>query len=457
MPDFVDIPFTTTKSDFEDIAMEAYAASVPGWVGEDGDPEVINIETISPLAVNLGNLLASMPKAALIAFGTKLLGLSYGAGQSAFTNVIFTVQDVNGPYTIPAFNGIVIDGFGFILTADVVVPNGSTTAIGLVASTARTADANGLVGTNIDPVAMPSFVTGYALVSPTIGGADAQSDDDFADQVSRDRRLNSRALVVPLDFELEALDNQGITRANATVTGVNALLLTVLGVGGAPATTAAKAGVAADIATIDTVNVVVTIADPVFNVIGLTYSVQIESGFDPADAITRANAAVMGELSPLTHGVPESGDPGNAITTWINDPFIYLNRMIQVIGNTNGVHRVVTIALNGTLQAKLSSPIAATTAITSIPLLTTAGNNLLNTIPSGAVVTLKDTATGNTDSWTTSSVTNPSASSIAVVSHGPVHAYPTATTVISSVVTGDFAMSGTVPVPQAGTISGTAV
>lgn len=458
MGDFVTIPFTLTESDFEDLALASYQASVPGFVPEDGDPEVIMWESFGPIAVRLGQILSNMPKAALIAFG-QLLGSAYAGGQSAYTNVQFTFQDANGPYTIYAGAGLAIDGYGFVLTEDVVCPNGSTVATGLMASTDRTADANGLTGAQVTAQAMPGYVTGYTVLAATVGGQDPQTDDEYADQISRDRRLNNRAYVTPLDFELAALDVQGITRAHAEVTGTNALTLTVLGVAGAVATVAAKADVAALFTTATRmVNVTVTVSDPTFNTVSVTYQVQGESGFDPVDLVSRVSAALTTELEPLTHGSPESGDPGSAVTTWISDPYIYLNRMIAIAGDVDGVHRVVSMTLGGSQQAKLSAALTAGIAITSIPLSTTTGSNLQNTIPSGAVVTLTDTATGNTDTWTTSAQANPGAASIAVTSHAPVHAYPTATTTISvDKVTGDFQMSGTIPVPQPGTISGTAI
>lgn len=347
MTDFVDIEFTTSVSDLEDIALNYLSDQWDNYVPEDGDPEVILIEGLAPLAQNAIQMGANMPKLALAAFGVQVLGQPYNSGTSAYTSVLFTVQD-NAGYTIPAGSQLEIDGYAFVTTDDAVVPAGSTTIEALVASTERIAAANDLSGTtSTTPLMMPAFVTGMTVQFPTGNGSDPQSDDDYVDQLSRDRRLISKALIVGLDFELAALDFSSIGRAHADMSVGRNITLTLLSNTGGPVAAPVKTQLAAFIATARTANAVVTLADPTFTTVSVTYTAQAESGFDPGDLLTRINSALTSELSPLTHGLPESGDPGNAVTTWINDPSIYAWRLVQVIGQVPGVHRVVSLAING--------------------------------------------------------------------------------------------------------------
>lgn len=347
MTDFVDIPFDTSAADYEDIALAYLQSRWPDWVPADGDPEVIQIEALAPIAEDLGTVLSNMSKAALIQFGVQLLNQPYGVGTSAYTTVTFTVED-NAGHTIPAFGALEIDGVAFQLLGDVEVPAGSTTADGIVASVDPTAAANGLTGdTSISALTMPSFVTGMAVVGVTDGGSDPQTDDDYASQLSRDRRLNSKALVVGLDYELEALDTPGIGRAHADMPTTRNVTVTVLGTDGAAANAGVKTSLANAYAATKAVNAAVTISDPTFNPIDVAYTAQRESGYDTVDLEARINAALVQELSPLTHGLPDAGDPGSAVTTWINDPYIYALRLVQVIGNQPGVHRVESLTING--------------------------------------------------------------------------------------------------------------
>ena len=202
----------------------------------------------------------------------------------------------------------------------------------------------------------------------------------------------------------------------------------------------------------------VGITDPAFNVVGATYQVQGEPGFDPVALVASVNAALTNELSPLLHGTPQSGDPGAAVTTWINDPYIYLWRMVGIASAVSGVHRVVSMTLDGKPagDAGVGAHDSRSDHQHSADDVRRV-HNLLNTIPSGAVIRLTETTTGHTDTFTTTSQTAPGAASIAVASHTPAFAFSNVFTVINAPVVGDFQMSGTVPVPNPGTFAGTAI
>lgn len=349
--DFVQLPIETNEQTLADNALVALEAAWPGWVANDGDPEVILVEALAPLAGNAAQVAADMPAAALRALGTKLLGIPYQAGMAATTNVQSTVQDAAG-YTIPAGVQINIDGYAFNLINDLVIPAGNTTGVGTVASADFTTAANGLTGATIlQGLTVPAFVTGMAVQGATAGGVDPQTDEDYTGMVSADRRLNSRAIISLLDFELAALEVQGVARAHADTTSARAVTLTLTDPNGQPTTAAVKATVQSKVnpsaGNRRLVNITVTIADSTYTVVNVTYTVAAESGFDPADLVSRINTRLQQYLSPLGYGVPTFGDPGSGSTTWINRPTVYLNDIIGLIKGVGGVLRVVSVALNG--------------------------------------------------------------------------------------------------------------
>src|SRR5215472_6872133 len=131
MSTYIQLDFDADPSDLADIAISYLQDTWAGWMPNDGDPEVVVVEALAPLAANAAAVAAQMPLAAFINFGTQLLGITYNPGSSASTQVTFTVVDTSG-YTIPAGSQIEIDTYGFALAGDLVIPPGQATGVGTV-------------------------------------------------------------------------------------------------------------------------------------------------------------------------------------------------------------------------------------------------------------------------------------------------------------------------------------
>jgi hypothetical protein len=339
---FVQLPMTTTAADLADLAIGYLQAQWPGWMPNDADLETIQIEALSLPASDLANQAAQMPLAALIAFGTKLLGQPYGTGAPATTTVTFTMADSAG-YTVPAGSQVEIDGFAFQTTADLIVAVGQTSGHAVVSSTISTAQANGL-GHAISPISVPAWVVALAVSGGlTSGGADPQSDQDYANQISRDRLLTSKALVTLIDYEFTALDQPGIGRAKAEYgTSVRNITVYLTDTNGNACSTTVKNDLLALYQSPSTrcVNAIPAVADPTYTTINVTYAVVSNVGTDPTNLVTMCNAAIADELSPLGWGVPSSGDPQAQVTTWLNETTVHINRIVSVIGRIAGVNYV---------------------------------------------------------------------------------------------------------------------
>jgi uncharacterized phage protein gp47/JayE len=346
---FVTLPMTVTAADLADIAIAYLQTQWPGWMPNDADLEVVQIEALALLAENACQIAAEMPPAALIAFGTKLLNQPYGAGNPATTTVTFTVAD-NAGYTIPGGVQVDIDGYAFQTTADLVIPAGQTTGQEVVSSTILTASANGL-GAAITPISTPAWVTNLAITGGlTVGGDDPQSDQDYLNQISRDRQLTSKALVSLIDYEYMALDQPNIGRAKAEYgASVRNINVTVTNDAGQPAATGDKNALLAlyQNPMNRMVNAIPTVVDATYTTINVVYTIYTNAQVDPTTVISDANAAIANELSPLGWGVPSSGDPSSMVTTWLNETTVHFNRIIAVIGKVPGVNYVNTLTLNG--------------------------------------------------------------------------------------------------------------
>jgi hypothetical protein len=370
---FVQLPFVTDPDTLADIAI-AYLQSVwPNYVPNDGNPEVVQIEAIAPMAADSAQQASLMGKAALIQFGIQLLNQPYGSGSPATGVVEFTLDPAAAGGKVPAGSSLTIDGYGFSVTADAIAGVGETTVEGFVASGLLTASANGLVGLNVAPIVMPAYVTAMALTAPTENGSDPQTDDEYASQLSNDRQLVSRALVTLLDYEFAALDVPGIARAKAEYgASVRDIVVTILASGGGtfpaadcpalvnplyPGTLGAQPGAYQDPSQ-RMVNANATLADPEFTVANIVFELVIDNGFDQNDCINRAIAAIASELNPLGWGIPSAGDPSTAITSWINETTVHVNRLIGVVSQLAGINYVPLLTINGGGDLVMSGTVA---------------------------------------------------------------------------------------------------
>ena len=344
---FVQLPMTTDEQTLADDAIEALRAAWPDWEPNDGDIEVVQIEALAAMFANAAQLASQMGEAALIAYGTKLLGIPYNTGTPATTTVEFTVEDAIG-YTIPASSQLAIDGYAFDVTNDVVfVANGDTSQSALVTAAENSSSYNGLVGANVVGVSLPAFVTNITVDAPTLGGVDPQSDDDYAGDLSTELQLSTRAIITLPDFERAAVALPGIERAYAETDSARNVTVTLLGDGGTIVGDATKDQLAAIYQANRLVNVTVGLDDPTFTEIDVTWEVVAYLNYDATDLTTRINATLADALSPAMYGSEPAGDIGGGPPSWTNDPVIRAMKLVQIVGDVQGVDYVTALSING--------------------------------------------------------------------------------------------------------------
>jgi hypothetical protein len=185
--------------------------------------------------------------------------------------------------------------------------------------------------------------------APTADGVDPEDDDAFQDRASRKLQLRGDTLVTPADYELEALDQVGIGRAIATVdVATKTMHVVVTAADGTAAASADKTALAATYAALRQTNWAVTVDDPTYTPVSVTYSVHPYPGFAAADLLARCDAALEAYLSPSGFGLQRStGDTTATTTTWVPDNVVRKNKLIDLLGDVDGVDYVADLTITG--------------------------------------------------------------------------------------------------------------
>lgn len=345
---FVELEIETDAETLADEAVERLQDRWDGWEPNDGDLEVVMIETVAPMAEDVAEEAAQVPPAIFREYGQKLIGREYDEGQVSSGAVTFTLIDSDG-HTIPADTEIDIDGYAFTVLADVLVPPGDSSVAGVqVVASDPMVDTNDLSGDSVNLISGLAFIEDVSLDDPTSGGSDPETDEDYQSGLSQELLLQAKTLVTTRDYELWALSSKhpSIGRVTAEHEGDREVNVTVATAAGEVISAPNKAALAADYAEYHLVNTVVNIGDPDYTVISITYTAHALPGFDHTDLETRIDAMLAELLSPANYGKPKSGDPGVA-TQWVDDPLVRQFFIVDRIGDVEGVAYVESVSISG--------------------------------------------------------------------------------------------------------------
>jgi hypothetical protein len=359
---FVDIEFDTDPQSLADDAVDRLRDEWEGYEPNDGDLEVVLLEAVSPMAADAAEAAGQVPAAIFREFGTKLIGLPYSEGAPAQADLTFELVDdwwlnplLDG--TVPEGTSVLIDGYEFVTDTEETAANETTTVAAVRASAVDNGTAqNGLLGASVVPLISLANVADVSLDAPTSGGEDEDDDDDYQDRLSQWLELSGWTLVTERDYEIMALLQNGIGRAVARHNGARDVVVTVTDDDGEPVDTAAKDALEELYAEYHLVNTVVTITDPDYTEVDVTYEVKLYPGFVAADVLARIDEQLASWLSPAEWGRPKLVDADDA-PGWVNETVVRKNKLIDLIGDVEGVDYVddVTIASTAaTLTTALS-------------------------------------------------------------------------------------------------------
>lgn len=349
--DYVELTFTTDEQTLADNAVANLQATWTDWQPNDGDVEVVLIETLAPYASASAQQASAMPGEAFIALTTKLYGIPFAEGAPAQTTIALTFQDAAGGYYVPAGSEFELSGYAFSTVLDVTSTPGSDTVDGvqIVANDVGVAF-NDLTDSNWSSITLPVWVIDLATDAPTSGGVDPQATYDYLNMASRELQIRGRMIVTLPDFEIAAVNTPGVGRAYAHADSARNVTVTLTDSNGQPVAPSVKTALQAVYQAATLVNVTFNLADATYTAVAVNYEVMRQPGFDSTQLQQSINATLSAWLSPTGYGaVSGLGQPGSGTASWLPDNTVRLNKVVSTIGNVPGVAYVVanSVKLNG--------------------------------------------------------------------------------------------------------------
>lgn len=382
---YIELPIETDPEALARSVFEALAFAFPGWLPAPGNLETILTESFARVAAIARDTASTVPVSVFRSMGL-LVGVLPLNATAATATTTWTMRDNLG-YTIRAGIQIGIRTAGDVLIpfrvrGEVTVPPGSTaTAAGEVVIDAVNAGAAGsglgTVGGRVELLDPLDFVATDAsgeiitLVAPTSGGVDAESDSTFLDRLSARLTLLAPRPILPRDFSLLARDLAWVDRSvtidqyNAdTSTAGQERTVAVYAIDAAGATGSAlnKAALDAYLQGLREQNFVVTIGDPAYTTVDVSFTAVASAGYTPSDVEDAAVAAITSFLNPGNWGRPTSGDRHG----WTNVTVVRYRELVALIENVQGIDHLVTgpeIGLNGGAQTEADHTLTGVVAL----------------------------------------------------------------------------------------------
>lgn len=345
--EFVTVPIESDTQTLADNAIAQLRTTWPDWTPNDGDLEVIQIEALAPMAQNAAETASRVPAAIFRRYGTDLIGIPYTQGTPALTTTTWTLVSNPAGRTIPADTQIAIDGFAFAVELTQIVPAATLVVAGItMAATENGVAANDLTGVSVSMISALDWVESITVDATTAGGADEENDVVYQDRLSRELQLQAKTLVTTRDFELMGLSVAGVGRLVAFNDGERNVLVVGTDLVGEPLSAPIKALLVDLYEAYRQVNTVVTVDDATYTTIGVTYTVKAYPGYDATDLEARIDVVLSDVLDPNEWGRPKGfGDPGTQ--GWFNETVVRKNKLIDLIGDVEGVDYVDTLTLTG--------------------------------------------------------------------------------------------------------------
>lgn len=334
--------------------------NLPGWVPREGNTEVVVIESlaleIAEAIVAINRLPGAVLQALLLLAG---VDRDFGAAPVASATIYF--GDLLG-HTVPGGTRVFLrlgDGSTVTFLVEppglIVLPGADAGVVSLIGDTFTDA-ANGIVAGNRLEMADPlPFVERAELLTDVADGRDPETDEQWRDRgVQRLSRL-SDALVIPRHFQAAALERPEVAAALAIdlydpATGPSPgsnpghITVAVLGDGGATLSTEAKDAIEVDLEARAVSILDVHVVNATVVVVPVATTVVPQDGMVWGTVQTNVQAAVNAYLDPLK---------------WTFGSTIYLNEMISLIDQVQGVDRVVSVTIDGVAANKVLSGVAA--------------------------------------------------------------------------------------------------
>jgi hypothetical protein len=342
---YIVVPFTVDADQLADDAIDLLVEAWDGWEPHDGDLEVIQIETLAPIAQDVAEVASIVPDAIFRSYGQDLLGVPYSQGLPAVGIARFTALDTIG-HTSDAQIDINLGGVAFSTDAPVVVAAGQSYADVDITAREDGTVGNDLQGTADVMVGGLPWLSLAEVTAPTAGGADPEDDVAYQNRLADRLLLQSTTLVTSRDYELMAIAQEGIGRALASFSVARAVTVAVTDDVGEVVPTPIKNDLVEIYEGYRQVNTVFTVIDPSYTTISATFTIVVLPGYDPVALVDMAEAAVVEWLSPANWGVPHGSETSEQATFWLNETVVRISELERTV-SLPGVRYVSSAKLNG--------------------------------------------------------------------------------------------------------------
>ena len=381
MADFVSLQEELDPVAAEEAITEAIQERFPDWIPAEGNLEVWQNRAIARILANLSSLASRMGEEALRGWGETMEGVAPIAASPATADSTWTFGDTDGHTISPGTQVTVArtatESYAFEVANEVVVaPGSAATAAGAVQLVAVLpgADANGLTGTATLADAIPGDPA-IVLTGPTSGGVDDEDPSDYMARLLADLQLKSELLVIPRDFEADALNVPGVARSLA-VPGLNPddsstgnplmVAVFVADANGDALSSGVKNTLKARQEAKLPLNTVVKIGDPTHNAVKVSASFTVLAGSTPSGVEDAVEAAIADYLQPWNWGRPSDGEHGG---DWVQSAAVRRFELVSLVDRVPGVDYVTAL----TLALQAGSLGTSDVTLTGLAPLTTPG------------------------------------------------------------------------------------
>jgi hypothetical protein len=344
----VKLPIETDASAVTELGRDALRAAYPGITFPDAALLTALTAAGGEMAAYARDALSEHDDFLFERLGTTILGVQYKPALQATAASTWTLTDTDG-WTIPAGTEITLrslDGstrVGFETIDEVTIPAGSaSTAAGQVLLRAVDAGVagNGLIA-DPQPENAIARLASITLTAASAGGADAQDQDAYLDELRNEQRVNYPKLVVAADGELLAREVDGVDRAlvldtydpdTATSGNPGVMSIAAIDAAGAAVNSTIKTALQTYLDARRISGAVIHLIDPTYTPINIAFTGVAHDGYDPDTVHDAVIAALQDLVSPANWGLPYAGDERR----WILNPTVRYRDIVTAIETVDG-------------------------------------------------------------------------------------------------------------------------
>ena len=218
MTGYIVLPVVRNSTDAELEMFERIQVAFPTWQARDADLATIIMRAAAVIYTDAATLASSMTEEAFRFFGRTLASIPPIDESPAIGQVTITTVDDVG-YTIPA--GLQISGRGptgdtvaFATIAPLAVPVGQTSIVADVEAVLPGVGGNDVTGVGAFEDYL-DFLATVTFIDSTMHGVDREDDDVYLDRLSEELQLQSPTPILPNDFAILARRIAGVAAATA--------------------------------------------------------------------------------------------------------------------------------------------------------------------------------------------------------------------------------------------------